>query len=172
MNNIHDFKSKIKFFTHVHKINSFFRNLNKINFNVNIKNQIKLFEKLKNEILNFLSLMEYYNLSLTYKDFNKIYLIEYNSKEVLPIKNRNTKNLVNCVNKIINHINNFDSYDNFCLLKTLNRFKRFKFELLKCKENDKYLKSEYKYFEEKINELNYDEHFKNKHISSLEFIEI
>ena len=166
MNNIQFLKSKIKFLNHIFKINCFFLNLKNINFNVNIKNQIELFENLKIDILNFLLIMEYYNLSLSYKDFNKIYLIEYNSKEVLPTNNKNTKNLVKCVNKIISHIKNFDLYDNFCLLKTLNRFNRFKYELFKYKENDifnitKYIKSEYNYIEGKINELQKHKVLKN-----------
>lgn len=138
MNNIYDFKSKIKFLNHINKINCFFLILKGINFNVNIKNQIILFENLKNDILNFLSLMEYYNLSLSIKDFNYIYLIKYNSEEIFSINNKNTQNLINYTNRIISHIENFDSYDNFCLLKTLNRFKRFKCELLKFKKNTKY----------------------------------
>ena len=138
MNNIYDFKSKIKFLNHINKINSFFLNLKNINFNVNIKNQIILFENLKNDIIKFLSLLEYYNLSLSLNDFKYIYLIKYNSEEILSINNKNTQNLINYTEQIINHIDNFDSYDNFCLLKTLNRLNRFKYELLKFKENTKF----------------------------------
>ena len=136
MNKIHDFKSKIKFLNHVNKISTFFINLKNINFNIDVKNQFILFEKLKNNILNFLSLMKYYNLHLSFKDFYFIYLIKYNSEQIL--SSNYNQNLIICTNKIISHINNFDSYDNFCILKTLNRFKRFQYELFKWKQNDKF----------------------------------
>ena len=136
MNNIYNFKSKIKFLNHIYKINYFFSNLKNINFNTNIKNQIILFDNLKIDILKFISLMKYYNLYLSFEDFNFIYLIKYNSKEILPINNKNNQNLINYTNKIVDHINNFDYNDNFCLLKTLNRFNRYKYQLLKFKQNE------------------------------------
>ena len=137
MNNTFDLKSMIRFITHRNKIYSFLLNLQNNNFNIDLDKLIFNLSKMKNSIYKFLNVLKYYNLNLTIKDFNLIYMIKYHSKKLLPYNTENKSIVIDCVNRLIDHINNFDPYDSFCILKTINRFKRFNYELNKWKEIDK-----------------------------------
>lgn len=137
MDNTLDLKSMIRFLTHRNKIYSFFLDLQNNNFDIDLDKLIFNLSKMKNSTYKFLNVLKYYNLNLTIKDFNLIYIIKYHSEEILPHNTENRNTVIDCVDKLIYHINNFDPYDNFCILKTINRFKRFNYEFNKWKEIDK-----------------------------------
>jgi hypothetical protein len=137
MDNTYNLKSLIKFITHRNKIYSFFLDLKENNFNVELDKLILMLDKMKNNTNKFLNVLNYYNLKLTIKDFNIIFIIKFHSKEILPFNTENRNEVLECVDKVFEHINNFNPYDRFCVLKTINRFKRFNYEFNKWKEIDK-----------------------------------
>jgi len=137
MDNTYDLKSMIKFLTHRNKIYSFFLDLQDNQFNIDLDKLIIILIKMKSSTYKFLNVLKYYNLNLSVKDFNLIFIIKYHSNEIMPNDTENRKEVIKCADKIIDLINNFNPYDNFCILKTLNRFKRFNYEFNKWKEIDK-----------------------------------
>ena len=122
---------------------------------------IKILDNIKIHTAKFLNLLKYYNLDLSIKDFNLIFIIKYHSHTVMPQFTENRETVLDCVDNIINHIINFNVYDNFCILKTLNRLKKYKNEFTKWKEIDKReivkdFASEYYRLENIKNEFNKD----------------
>ncbi len=162
MDNSHDLKSLIRFITHRNKISSFFTFLNQKNLDTNLNDLVKFLDNIKFNTEKFLNLLKYYNLDLSIKDFNLIFIIKYHSHTVMPQFTENRETVLDCVNNIINHIINFNVYDSFCILKTLNRLKKYKQEFTKWKEIDKReivkdLASEYYRLENIRNEFNKDQ---------------
>ena len=138
MNNTYNLKSIFKFITHRNKIYSFFKNLNIEEFNLPFYDLIIILNNkqiLINKFINFLK--QSYEVNISVQEFNLIFLIYYHENDIIIKKTECSDNLINSVKNIINLINCFDPYDKLCILKSINRFKRYIYNLNKWKEIDK-----------------------------------
>ena len=138
MNNTYDLKSIIRFITHRNKIYSFFKylDINKMDLSfdelIEYLNHKRLFI---DKFINFLK--RSYEINISIKEFNLIFLIYFHNDDVITQKSTNSDDVINSVNNLVSHIRLFDPYDRFCILKTINRFRRFISNFHKWKEIDK-----------------------------------
>jgi hypothetical protein len=137
MNNMYNLNSVVQYITHRNKIYSFFKLLNSDKMDLPFDELLKYLNNKAFNINNFIRILKTYEIDISIKEFNLIYIIKYHNKTIIPHESESSNVVIKAVNNITTHINNFDPNDRFCIFKTINRFKRYIQEFNKWKNNDK-----------------------------------
>ena len=132
-----DFKSSVKFLIHRNKIFNYLKKINIDSLEGTFEETIQHLDNIKTNIYSFLKLLGYYDIIMTFNEFNTIFLIKFHNDVIISYETENSENVLNSVNKLVSCMKNFDIYDNLCVLKIINRFKRFLYEFRKWKIIDK-----------------------------------
>ena len=121
-----DFKSSVKFLIHRNKIFNYLKKINIDSLEGTFEETIQHLDNIKTNIYSFLKLLGYYDIIMTFNEFNTIFLIKFHNDVIISYETENSENVLNSVNKLVSCMKNFDIYDNLCVLKIINRFNNLK----------------------------------------------